>query len=285
MSIDLGYKITAFTKNAKRVIGGDANISFPTMKFDVKKSLLNSVYKLDLNVYGLSDEEESNVQIDLYKDILDYNGEYEVDVEVNVLDKTFSLFNGFVKECYSVKEAGIVWNTFFMCTNYGYSVSDGLASVSLSSNATMLDLTRELTNKMQGITLNPKDIPIELSTQFIGGRGANLTGNPLEILQEKLPDYKVYIEDKNIKMKKEADIVASEQVNNISIPTLNLISTLRKQNAYYICKSYFRPDINQLGMIIKIENNIYRVMGVYHSGTISPTISNECFTSFELYKL
>ncbi len=256
-------------------------VSYPTtLHLNITHGLnLSNLSRGSFQLYNLSPQTQAR----LWKDAYNLTKYITMEVYAGYGQNMPLVFRGDVDQCYSYRESGGVDFITDIQTGDGtYLFQYGFSNYTFSSGTELENIIKTLLSDVPQYKLGylSKDIPpIRRDKTFIG--------QTLDLLGREYGNYQIFIDKGEINILGENDAIPG------MIPVITAASGLlgspRRGDKYLSCKMLFEPQL-RIGQAIELisdslpfVNNFYKVVGLIHSGVISPVESGDLITEVQLY--
>lgn len=259
----------------------EVTVSYPTtLHMNVTHGInMSNISRGKFQLYNLSEQ----IQAKLWKDLYNLTKYITMEVYAGYGDNMSLIFRGDVNTCYSYRESGGVdFITDIQSDDGTYLFQYGICNHTFTKGTKFENLLRTLLEevplyKLGYITANIP--PIKRDKTFIG--------QTMDLLGREYGEYQIFVD------KGELNILGSNEVVPGIIPVLTaesgLLGSPRRGEQYLSCEMIFEPQL-KIGQAIELisdslsnVNNLYKVVGLTHSGTISPVESGTLITQVQLY--
>ncbi len=277
IKFEIGHRATDITTLIPEEI---IEVSYPfTLNFKVSNGVnLSNAGQCSLQILNLNEE----IQKKLWKD--NYNNQKYILMEFRAgyQDVMPVLFFGFVTQCYSYRESGGVdFITEIQADNNSLISMYGFANVTMSKDTKAYDVIQTLMQKSAGyspgyITQTIK--PLRRNQTFIG--------QTLDLLKREYEDKQIFIDNNELNILDENDVVPGDLL--VITPESGLLGSPRRAERFLSIKMLFEPRL-KLAQAIELRseslnwfNQIYKIVAIEHSGTISPVVCGSVLTQVTL---
>lgn len=258
------------------------DVTFPfTMRMNISNSTnMSSVSSASIQLYNLNKE----VQAKLWKD--NFNQTKYVTMWIYAGYKSAQLpliFVGDVLECYSYREeGGVDWITDIKSSDGSYLFQYGISNYTFTKGTKFGNLLAVLLQdnpsyKVGYITPSIKEL--QQDRTFIG--------QTMDLLGKEYGGYEIFVDKREVNILDENDVVPSD------IPVITaesgLLGSPRRAQQYLECTMLFEPGL-KIGQAVQLisdslpfVNNIYKLVGITHTGIISPVENGKLTTKCQFY--
>lgn len=268
-------------KNGVFELEKTVTVAYPfTINFDVEVETYAQSPEANIQLFNLNETTRNT----LWKEPQVTDKKIEVKLYAGYGQTMPLIFSGTVIWCYSYKDGGSVdFVTHMEVKNWAAYGSYGYLSYTFKKGTSAQDVIDVLCNHeglfSQGY-ISPDIPPLKSSQTF--------SGNVVELLRQEFIGYKVYVDKNELYVLKDNEIVPAGHIQVITSETGLLGTPQRAAGGYLRAEMIFEPEIiiNQ-GIRIKSNvmpflNNDYQVIGIKHSGMISPSQSGQLTTTLTL---
>jgi len=280
LKFNRNYKITIKSKDWSN----DIIIEYPiSINFDIVKNFSSTTTnELTLNIRNLSPHTSNMIAQDFYE----VSNKKLLILQAGYGNELSTIFVGDIRQAYVFKTQGEgVVDTVTYINSFDGSVAkfSTYSNITYARGSDIKDITEYLVNDLihrdiergvidiEGRQLN-KSLTIEGSTfeqlNLLTNGGANIDNNKINVLGSK-------------------SVIINSAIVGIDSDT-GLIGTPRRLQNKLFCETIFEPRL-QLNQLLTIKSKVqtayngeFKVIGLKHSGSISPVISGECKTQIEL---
>jgi hypothetical protein len=276
------------------ITGLDGEVQYFALPYSIDFAAHRQAYAsantLTLNIYNLATKTRSNLR----KDTNDFDVSRRITLKVGYGDQLSTIFDGTLDTCWSERQGvnfithitardnGLVYST----TRITYTYADGETKQSVVDG-----IVKQLTDDglIEGSLIGQVD--------GFFPKGSVLDGPPMEILTEIcgnicfIDSNKIYVINQNSAIEGVFDYLSSET---------GLLNTPRLQQAYVEVELVMEPRVlicqkinlesttadnnnnPQFHLVVPSFNGDYKVIGIAHSGMISPTLAGTATTKLTL---
>ena len=241
-----------------------------TIDFEISRKWLMSANTCTLRIYNLAEATRNR----LYKDLYQTTVYRALQFRAGYPDYPLPLiFNGNVLHCYSYRQ-GVDFITEIEGQDGQIAMVNGFSTMTKTAGTSTGDMLRSLI----------ADLPEIDGSAIIGtfdqvnSRGEALMGNTWQLISEKSGNCAV-IDNEQVKILNDNEVIAGE-IPEISSASGLLGSPLRSEQMIQV-SLIFEPRLT-LGQKVHLNsttnpifNRDYKVMGIQHQGTISPSVDGE----------
>ena len=249
-----------------------------TIEFEISRKWLMSANTCFLRIYNLAEATRNR----LYKDLYQTTVYRALQFRAGYPDYPLPLvFNGNVLHCYSYRQ-GVNFITEIEGQDGQIAMVNGFTSKTKPAGASAGDILKALI----------ADLPNTAGSAIIGtfkqvnARGEALSGNTWKLISDKSGNCAV-IDNGQVKILNDREAITGE-IPELSSASGLLGSPVRTDTMIQV-SLIFEPRLT-LGQKVHLSSttnpifdNDYKVMGIEHSGTISPAVDGERRTTAWLY--
>ena len=257
-------------------------VTFPpeiSIEFDIRREALASAQSATFKIYNLSEKLRNQIFKDRYNTTL-YRA---IQFRAGYPNFMAICFLGNVWYCYS-ERTSVEFVTEVNCYDGGYGIQNGIVSAQFPGMSTFPRVVSTLAATLPGVSRNPI---LGATPSWSNPRGRSFSGNTWKFIQE-LTGGKAFIDNGQLK------VLGDNEAFNGVVPVINsamgLLGSPRRTNAIIECKLVFEPRLS-VGQIVKLEsitnsiyNGVYKIMGIHHTGIISPAVDHDTTTTVSLWK-
>lgn len=240
---------------------------------------LSNLSRGSFQLYNLS----SQTQARLWKDAYNLKKYITMEVYAGYGQNMPLVFRGDIDQCYSYRESGGVdFITEIQSGDGTYLFQYGFSSYTFSEGTKLENIIKTLLSDVPQYKLGylPEDIPpISRDKTFIG--------QTLDLLGREYGNYQIFIDKGELNILGENDVIPG--ILPVITAESGLLGSPRRSEQYLSCKMLFEPQL-RIGQAIELisdslpfVNNLYKVVGITHSGVISPVESGDLITEVQLY--
>lgn len=277
----------SFELSIQAVDGEEVKFSLPyTIEFSVSRNNLSSPNVASISIYNLAAETRNRLR----QDLVDMNVTRYVILKVGYGSTQSTIFSGTLNQCWSARQ-GPNFVTYISARDNGYVYSDTRIDVQWSANQSyqsiLPDVLAQL--KQNGVTAG---VIGEIEGKWF--KAGAFSGRVMQFL-EILTGNNVFIDSNRLFILKDGDsyIGPYSEINDKT----GLIGTPILENTFLRCDIVLEPRI-LVGQKITVDtktgsnptressffkvtnfNGDYKVTGIKHNGTISPTVAGTAITS------
>lgn len=256
-------------------------VKYPfTLHFKVSAGInFGNVASASFQIYNLSPE----VRAKLWKDNFNQKKYITVWFYAGYGDNMPLIFHGDILECYSYRQGGDVdYITDIKSDDGGYLFQYGI------SNATFIEGTK-FENLLKSLLLDTPQYKAGYITADIPPikKDKTFIGQTLDLLGREYGGYQIFIDKGELNVLDKDDVVPGDIL--VITAESGLLGSPRRAEQFLQLETIFEPQIKLAQAIELISdslpfvNNIYKVVGYTHSGTISPVESGKVVTEIQLY--
>jgi hypothetical protein len=249
-----------------------------TIEFEISRKWLMSANTCFLRIYNLAEATRNR----LYKDLYQTTVYRALQFRAGYPDYPLPLvFNGNVLHCYSYRQ-GVNFITEIEGQDGQIAMVNGFTSKTIAAGASAGDILKALI----------ADLPNTAGSAIIGtfeqvnARGEALSGNTWKLISDKSGNCAV-IDNGQVKILNDSEAITGE-IPELSSASGLLGSPVRTDTMIQV-SLIFEPRLT-LGQKVHLSSTTnpifdrdYKVMGIEHSGTISPAVDGERRTTAWLY--
>jgi hypothetical protein len=252
-----------------------------TLEFDVTRTYASSQNNFSFRIYNLAVQTRNKLR----KDVLGFqavDGEFRPITLSCGYDKNLSeIAKGNVTRCWSVRE-GKNWITTIEGFDAGFAFANGTTSVAYQKKTPIKTIIADLM-----ASLKPYGVTVGSIGNYEGeiSRGNSYSGNTLDILR-LLTGGGISIDNGTAHALKDNECIDDGiiVINSDS----GLLGTPQREQTIVNISILFEPKI-KINQLVRIDsatdttfNDVYRVTGVHHRGTISEAICGDAITELTL---
>lgn len=264
--------------------GETVTIEYPlTLEVEIERNTLASANTGRFVVLNLSPDTRRKIFHDRY-DTLNFRA-VELRAGYEGMDPLPLVFRGNVMWAFSYRR-GTEFATEINAFDAGFDILNAQSSRSFAANTNLRDAFRALLGDMAHTTLGAVGTPSEQSRAL---RGFAAVGNTWDIVNNLTADGEAFVDLGRANL-----LGPNEYVLGVGgVPLLNsdngLLNTPRRADASVSVDILFEPRL-VVGQIVKLEseeavnNGVYKVVGVRHSGVISGAVSGRMVTTAGLFQ-
>lgn len=256
-----------------------ATINLPfTCEFMVTRNLLSAANTATFRILNLAERSRNKIYKDQYN-LLEFRA---VQFWAGYSDQPPMIFNGNVKQAWSYRQSGsndVI--TEIEAYEGAYAMTNGFSSRSLSGGQSYAQIIESLNKDLPFM-----DSPIIGSVQGETKRGSVLFGNTWRLIREYASGNATIDNNKLL-------VLSANEVITGDITVLNaqtgLLGSPYRARATIECEMLFTPQL-KIGQLVKLEsevnkllNGFYKVVGVQHTGIISPAVAGRATTLVQLW--
>lgn len=257
-------------------------VAYPfTCKFTVSSNLNHAnCGKAHLQLLNLPED----VQKKLYRD--NYTSRKYILMELNAgyQNEMPLIFYGFVNQCYSYRESGAVdFITDIQADSNQLITVYGFNNVTIAKDTRFEDVIKVLTEQYPWYKpryITPKIRPLPKNKTFIG--------QTLDLLGKEYGEYDIFIDNGDINVLGKNEVIPADNILVITSES-GLLGSPRRAEQYLHFDMLFEPRL-KLAQAIELRSNsipwfnqLYKVYGIEHKGTISPRESGRMITKVTLF--
>lgn len=273
---EIGKRSNLTTYEPKKII----EIAYPfTCNLNISSSLRDGqITNASFQFYNLSSEN----QVDLWKDEWQQTKYVRLKFYAGYGNELNLIYAGDILSCTSYRESGSVdYITDMTSSDGSYLAYYGISNVTLNSGQKLPNILQTLladTNYSIGCITD--DYKPSL-------RPRSYCGKTWELLNQELAGYQLFLDGNKINVLKSDECVKTELIPVITDAS-GLLGSPRRANISQIVNLIFDPTL-KMGGLAEINstslpwlNGVYKVMGITHSGLISPVEASTLTTTVDL---
>lgn len=260
--------------------GQSVRVNYPlTVNFSIIKHTLASANTATFTILNLKETTRRQIYQDRF-DIKTYrrirfSAGYGTDLSV--------IFEGNIRIAQSYRN-GVNWETRIDAFDGGYGMINGFSTLTFSSGERLENIIRTLAQDLPNIeTENVSSFPLTIK------RGRVFSGNTYNLLKGvlDLDTHEIFVENEKLNIIGKNQYIEDGGIRLISAET-GLTDTPVRRDARIELSLVFEPKV-KVGQIVEVEsretinNGLYKIVGVSHSGIISESVSGDCKTNLSLY--
>lgn len=288
--------------------GNMLEIGYPyTCNFNCVQNIFVSANTSNFKIYNLSKELRENLYKDAYntldfrrvefrlayRNFGGYANKRKENLKYNIYEEKLNkqdyclVFVGNIKECKSYKEDKVNFITEFDCFDGDFSLQNGYSSFSMQEGSSFTDIFK---NTLQDLTtLSGMQISETIANNKIQ-KAQGFMGPTTELLTS-LTSNNFYVNN-NIGIILPINEYFDDEYNNnlfLIDSKTGLLKIPQRQQTSLILTTLLEPKL-QIGQIVELKSNyntfmngIRKIVGLEHTGIISPVINGSAETKIYLY--
>lgn len=275
IKFEIGYRKNLIEYVPQELI----EVSYPfTLNMEINRNLFSSLNTGVFNLLNLS----QTVRSKLWKDKFDQSKYVTMRVYAGYQGFKPLVFTGDVLQCYSYRESGSTdFITNIQANDANYLFQYGFANRTFEKGTQISNLLQILFEKFPSIEIGyitPDLTELRRSQTFIG--------QTMDLLGREYGEYQIYIDNNQLNILDNRDVIDGEAI--VISDSSGLLGSPRRSETYIEINMLFEPQVT-VGQTVLLAsttmpqfNRLYKVLGVKHSGIISPVESGQLITTLTL---
>lgn len=256
-------------------------VAYPfTLEFNLSAGInFGKITSGTFKLYNLAPD----VRAKLWKDNFNQKKYVTMWVYAGYGDNTPLIFKGDILECYSYRQSGDTnYITTIKSDDGSYLFQYGMANRTFNEGTEFDNILKTLLAEIPQYKvgyITPSIKPLKRNQTFIG--------QTMDLLGREYGGYQIFIDKGELNILDTNDVVPGDLL--VLTAESGLLGSPRRENLYLEVDVIFEPRI-KIGQAIELisdslpfVNNIYKVVGLTHSGTISPVECGKVITTVQLY--
>lgn len=276
IEFEIGHRTDDFQYIPEQVL----EISYPiTLRLETSYSPFSQANVGKFQLYNLS----AHTQNLLHKDFYDQRKYVRMKLMAGYQEVMPVIFYGDFTQCYSTRQSGSVdFITSIEANDLQYVLLRGFTNTTFSENTTPENLLLTLTSEIPNLKIGyiSKEIKTLQSDQ-------TFLGNSIDLIREEYPDLQIFINQDELNILADYEVLPGDI--QVITSRSGLLGSPTRAEGYFVLDTLFEPGIKigqQVSVISQTTpymNNAYKVVGVKHSGVISPVESGKLKTQLTLF--
>lgn len=275
ITFEIGYRRN-FTEYIPQEI---VEVAYPfTLYLDVDRNAFSTMNTGNFTLLNLS----PSVKAKLWKDKYDNSKYITMRVYAGYNDFLPLIFTGDVLQCYSFKESGSTdFKTQIQANDAGYLFQYGFSNRTFSAGTTVPNLLKLLLEPIPNvqvgyITPDLKDLT----------RSQTFIGQTMDLLGREYGQYQVFVDNSQLCILGDNDVIPGDLL--VIDDSSGLLGTPKRAETYLEAQMIFEPQLIVAQNILLASsslatlNGTYKVVGIKHSGVISPRECGNLYTTATL---
>lgn len=255
-------------------------IKYPvTLRLETNYNPFSQTNTGKFQLYNLSPQTQNL----LHKDFYDLKKYVRMKLYAGYQNSMPVIFYGDFIQCYSVRPSGSVdFITTIEANDMQYVLLQGFNNSTFSENTSPENLIQSLMYDIPNLKIGyiSKEIkPLQSNQTFLG--------NMYDLIRDEYPDLQLFINQDEINILADYEVLPGDI--QVITSKSGLLGSPTRAQAYFVLDTIFEPGIKigqqvvVISQTTKYMNNAYKVVGVKHSGVISPVESGKLITQLTLY--
>lgn len=251
-------------------------VKYPiSLNLDVQRSVFSTANTGAFQLYNLSPE----TQAKLWKDKYDQSRYVTMKLYAGYQDIMPLIFKGDFLQCYSYRQSGSTdFITEIEANDMTALYESGFAAYTFQKGTSAQNLLKTLLNDVPTVDIgyiSPKIQSLRSNQTFLG--------QTIDLLRQEFSGYTVFVDNGLLNILDENEVIDG-QIQVITAET-GLLGTPRRADAYLQADMIFEPSLiigqalTILSDTIPFLNNTYKLVGLRHSGLISPVSCERLITT------
>jgi hypothetical protein len=253
-----------------------------TLEFEITRNSLATAQTATFRLYNLAEATRNAILKDKFNFTQLRAIQFRAGYYSPANDFMPLVFNGTVLTAYSYRR-GVDFITEIQAYDGGWQMSNiNTVSLTLEAGATGTQTITRLSKLLTGLD----GIPIVGNYPVANKRGEVLFGNAWQLIQLK-SGFSAIIDNGQVKALNRDEVIAG-QIPVISSAT-GLLGSPQRSDASLDFEMIFEPRLT-LYQLIRLESSVqpiynrnWKVMGIKHTGTISPRVGGDALTKVQLF--
>jgi hypothetical protein len=250
-----------------------------TIEFDINRQGMGETQTASFKIMNLAERTRNLI----YRDSFVTNILRAIQFRAGFEDSPYLpiCFNGTVISCTSSRP-GNTWITEIDAFDGGFAMTKGYTSMTVCANQTIEQTLQNLAKTLPNTAGNP----IVGSFPATNKRAMVLMGNTWNIINQ-MSQGLAFIDNGQVK------ILNYNEAIDTSVPVINsatgLLGTPKRTPSSLEFEMLFEPRLT-LGQVLDVQsssnkafNGAYKVMGIHHNGTISPSVAGPCKSTVSMF--
>lgn len=252
-----------------------------TIEFDVQRDLYSASNFASIRIYNLSKKNRNLI----FKPQYDWGSLKQIQLQAGYGDNLAMIFNGDIQEAWSIRE-GVNFITQAQC------FGNGFAYVNAQTNQSIVAATPNQ-SVLESIMADLPGVKVGKIGNYPGtlANARSFSGSTIKLLRE-LSGGGFFI-DNGVANCLNFNETLTGPIDTIDSDSGLLGTPLIEGGVYVVVNMLFEPQV-VMGQSIKLNsttfnylpgtnsNTVYKVVGIQHKGTISPTVCGEAITTLKL---
>lgn len=255
-------------------------IKYPvTLRLETNYNPFSQTNSGRFELYNLSPQTQNL----LHKDFYDLKKYVRMKLYAGYQNTMPVIFYGDFTQCYSVRPSGSVdFITSIEANDMQYVLLQGFNNSTFSEGTSPENLIQGLIYDIPNLKIgyiSKKIEPLQSKQTFLG--------NMYDLIRDEYPDLQVFINQDELNILADNEVLPGDV--QVITSRSGLLGSPTRAEGYFILDTLFEPGIKIGQQVVVISqttpymNNAYKVVGVKHSGIISPVESGKLTTHLTLY--